>query len=175
MRVIDQPNAFLITKLDQHELIKESMLMLIDKLGEHSIIEEHGKIPQRISNTDWFLTLNETPAYFNMFSPMVAEHCRQVKNMLKLPVDIKCVDYWFQQYRTGDYHSWHTHANCLYSNIYYLDLPEGTSKTTFKFIDKEFEVDVEEGDILTFPGSMLHCSKPNTSEHTKTVIAFNTR
>jgi len=63
----------------------------------------------------------------------------------------------------------------LYSNIYYLDLPEGTSKTTFKFIDKEFEVDVEEGDILTFPGSMLHCSKPNTSEHTKTVIAFNTR
>jgi|APCry1669189369_1035219.scaffolds.fasta_scaffold00030_41 hypothetical protein len=173
MRVVQQPSAFLITKLDQHELIKEHLLESISKLGEHSIIEENGLIPQRISNTDWGQSLNST--YFNIMSPLLKEHCRQVKNMLKLPFNIDCIDYWFQQYRTGDYHSWHSHANCLYSNVYYLDLPEGSSKTTFKFIDEEFEVEVTEGDILTFPGSVLHCSKPNKSEQTKTVIAFNTR
>ena len=40
-------------------------------------------------------------------------------------------------------------------------------------LDKEFDIDVQEGDILTFPSSYLHCSKPNKSDFTKTIIGFD--
>jgi uncharacterized protein YjlB len=38
---------------------------------------------------------------------------------------------------------------------------------------EEFTIDVEEGDILTFPGSVIHCSKPHQSNDIKTVVSFN--
>ena len=61
----------------------------------------------------------------------------------------------------------------LFRSIYYVSLPEGVSKTTFRLRDEEFSIDVKEGDVLTFPASMMHCSKPNQSYEQKVVVVFN--
>ena len=174
MVLLTHPSNFVLTKLEEHTSIKELLMQEINKLGTHSLIENFGNVNQQISNTDWHLGPTIKRNYINIFSPIVNIHCENVVNSLKLPFSIIAGSIWFQQYAPTDFHDWHVHANCLYSNVYYLDLPEGSSKTSFKILDEEFEIDVEEGDILTFPGSVMHCSRPNKSKNTKTVISFNT-
>ena len=87
-------------------------------------------------------------------------------------VDIK--EIWFQQYLQEGTHDWHTHG-CNFTNVYYLELPEGTAKT--QYIDpitkKEEEFDVKEGDIITFPSWLLHRAPPNHSIDRKTIISWN--
>jgi ectoine hydroxylase-related dioxygenase (phytanoyl-CoA dioxygenase family) len=80
---------------------------------------------------------------------------------------------WIQQYEKGDSHGWHTHENCNFSNVYYIDLNGECPKTHFKFRGFEFEIPVKEGQILTFPGYIAHCSKENKSDYVKSVLAFN--
>jgi hypothetical protein len=168
MEIIEQSAVFVKTKLKEHVSIKSSLLNSIRNTGIHSIVE----VTQQISNSDWYLPQNFRRGYDNMFMPLVDSYSKELQDILKFPFRLGCSGYWFQQYAQGDFHNWHTHE-CTYASVYYLDLPEGSSKTSFKLIDKEFEIDVEEGDILTFPGSTLHCSKPNKSDKVKTVIAFN--
>jgi len=172
MSLLSYKSNFVLTKFENHLELKQYLLDLIKNLGTHSIVENFD-VRQQISNTDWYLGHNVKRDYIGVILPYINQHCRQVANELKLPFDLIPGRIWFQQYMFGDHHDWHVHANCLYSSIYYLDLPEGTSKTTFKILDNEFEIDVEEGDILTFPGNILHSSKPNKSKNIKTVISFN--
>jgi mannose-6-phosphate isomerase-like protein (cupin superfamily) len=174
MGLIKQPSAFLLSSVAQHLQIKNHLLDAIKKLGTHSLVENYTGGGQQLANTDWHLSPKFQRNYINLFSPIIEEHCRLLSIEFKLPFDLICQYFWFQQYATTDFHSWHVHHDCLYSSVYYLDLPEGASKTSFKFLDEEFEVDVKEGDILTFPGSVLHSSKPNKSKNIKTIIAFNT-
>jgi hypothetical protein len=43
----------------------------------------------------------------------------------------------------------------------------------FELFGEAFEIDVKEGVVLIFPSFLKHCSKPNESKHTKTIISFN--
>jgi hypothetical protein len=170
MQILDQQSAFLKFKFPQHSELKTKLLELINMMGIHSMIEEP---VQCVSNTDWHLSPSVNRVYYPLIQPVIEFYNEEIKNVLHLPRNLVCSNFWFQQYKNQDYHDWHVHPNCLYSSVYYLDLPEGTSKTTFKVLGKEFEVAVDEGDWLVFPGSTVHCSKPNKSEKIKTIIAFN--
>jgi ectoine hydroxylase-related dioxygenase (phytanoyl-CoA dioxygenase family) len=86
---------------------------------------------------------------------------------------LKVDNYWFQQYKRNDYHSWHIHENGLFSCVYYVDMPNEAPKTTFNILGNETEVSVSEGQVLVFPSYLLHCSKPNKNIKTKTIISFN--
>ena len=64
---------------------------------------------------------------------------------------------------------------CL--DLHYLELPEGTPKTQIinPYNQKDIiEVDVKEGDLLTFPSYVLHKAPKNNSDKRKTIISFNT-
>ena len=168
--IIKTETCFVKTKVENHNEIKQSLLELIESIGTHSIII---KDSLQISNSDWHLNNSYTRNYFNIFDKIAVEHVNKVKDILLIDYDLIIKNYWFQQYNKYDYHNYHVHGTCLFGNVYYVDLPEKSSKTSFKFLDKEFQIDVEEGDILTFPSSYMHCSKPNQSDYTKTVISFN--
>jgi hypothetical protein len=92
---------------------------------------------------------------------------------MEYTTDLSVYNYWFQMYSKGDWHAWHNHLGANFSNVYYLNLPEGAAKTTFKILGKEFSIEVKEGQVLSFPGIVNQCSKPNPSEEPKVVIAFN--
>jgi hypothetical protein len=82
---------------------------------------------------------------------------------------------WFQQYNTNDIHGWHNHPDCMYSNIYFLDLKNKNDATEFfnPIKNMSFKIEgVEEGTMITMPSHILHRS-PSTSSSSKTVIAFN--
>jgi hypothetical protein len=168
MEIIQKPIAFVKSKLPGHANIKTRILADIQAQGTHSIVES----TQRLSNSDWYMPPGFNRRYDKTLLPLFYDHLQELQKELKIPFGLKISSYWFQQYIKNDYHDWHTH-DCIYANVYYLDLPDGASRTSFYFMGEEFEIDVEEGDILTFPGSVIHRSKPNQSENIKTVVSFN--
>jgi hypothetical protein len=163
----------LIVKHEQHQETKKELLKEIELLGKNSLVDNN----ERISNTDWHIKSKKT--YFNILLPVFTQTLVNLKHGLKLtsiPVEynLRLTNFWYQQYEQGDYHGWHDHLDAFYSSVYYVELPKNGAKTTFMILGKEYEFDVEEGDILSFPGTAFHCSKPNISEEKKTIVSFNT-
>ena len=83
---------------------------------------------------------------------------------------------WFQQYEKNSFHEWHTHTQCQWSSVYYLEFPKGSPRTVFvNPINNTdtFDVDTEEGDIITFPSFIVHSAPKVESNKRKTIISFN--
>jgi hypothetical protein len=173
VRHADIPCKVFKTHVEGHAKIKPLLLASIEKLGTHSAITKY----ERISNTDWHIKNNighifENKEYLNIINPIVAFHNKQLAEYTGI-TEINTNHIWFQQYSKGDFHGWHSHGNCMYSNVYYVELNGSCPRTSFRFMGTEFNIDVEEGDILTFPSFLQHCSRLNKHDLRKTVIAFN--
>jgi hypothetical protein len=162
-------DAFVTIQVNEHEEVKKILLPIIEQAPANSIVNDE----QRIIKTDWNIPRDVPREYEPPLEILTAAHCYSVQDILKFRHHLKVVNFWFQQYEKGDFHKWHVHGDSVFSNVYYLELPEGAAQTTFRFMGEEFTVSVKEGQILTFPSFYEHCSKPNEGGR-KTVIAFNT-
>lgn len=161
-------NHTLSRAVPDHAKIKPMLMSAIASMGVHSNINND----QRISNTDWHINQSIPRPYVTLCNPVIQDHMNAMQHHLGYEVPMGVHNIWFQQYGLGDHHKWHAHGMANYSSVYYVDLPDGAAKTSFLVDGEEYQVAVEEGDILTFPAMFLHCSKPN-SAGAKTVIVFN--
>lgn len=161
---------FFVGRIPNHSEIKNKILEEIENMGLFSYISEKNGV--KISNTDWYLPSSEYRSYYEIAGPALKDYCQRLCSFLKYD-NIDIDNYWYQQYKPGDYHRWHNHPKGMFSSVYYLDLGEGSPRTTFKFMENEFDLEVEEGQVITFPSFLVHCSKTNRSNKTKTVLAFN--
>jgi len=158
------------TRVKDHQHIKFNILNYIESMGKYSFSQPEN---QQISNTDWHLSPETPRPYVDYLNHIFDDHNNAVMNAFGFDV-CRRINCWFQQYEKGDYHIWHTHRGTMFSNVYYVSLDESCPKTSFKINGEEIDIDVEEGDIITFPSYLKHRSKPNQSDFIKTVIAFNT-
>jgi hypothetical protein len=153
-----------------HDTVKSLVLTAIDSFAE---AEQFGDV----ANTDWHLPQHITRPYQSPIStflywPLVAEYCAMGGTNLEV---VTC---WFQQYNSGDIHHWHNHPGVHFTNIYYVEYPDGSPQT--EFIDPEnpkniIKIDVKEGDILIVPAHVIHQSPSvTTSFGRKTVVVLNT-
>jgi hypothetical protein len=111
----------------------------------------------------------------NYLYPMIYEEIENIHKVLLVP-KFELQNFWFQQYESNDYHSWHNHFQSTYASVYYVELPDASVATEFKnpVTGEIIKPSVKEGDILTFPASIIHRSPPNNSGGRKTIIAINT-
>ena len=68
----------------------------------------------------------------------------------------------------------HTRLRTVCQHIY-LELPNNEDKTDFfSILDKKIitDIDIKEGDLITFPAYILHRSNTNSMKR-KTIISFN--
>jgi ectoine hydroxylase-related dioxygenase (phytanoyl-CoA dioxygenase family) len=77
---------------------------------------------------------------------------------------------WFQQYKKNDKHSWHTHGLSNFSNVYFVELPLKSLATEILNVNN---LNLKEGDLLTFPSHLYHRSPINKTNKRKTIISFN--
>ena len=155
--------------VDTHTQIKPSVVSAIDGMGLYSYINNM----QHITHTDWHLSSNFYRPYYELVAPVIANVIAEVNDLYGYPEPLTLQNYWFQKYLKDDHHGWHIHQKSVFNAVYFLSLPEGASKTSFKLFGEEFFVDIKEGQILVFPSMYLHCSKQNMSSDPKLVIAFN--
>ena len=165
--MIDINSLVHITQIPNFEIFKTDTLDAIKSMNRYSI----NGVGQNISNTDWHLDPNMYRPYWNTICPEINRHNNRLQRKLNLH-SITTGKFWFQQYETGDYHSWHTHNGSTFSNVIYIELGTNSPKTSFLYMNKEYTVNVNEGEILTFPSFLAHGSKPNTGAR-KTIVSFN--
>jgi hypothetical protein len=172
MQVFQYTAPIFVQRAVEHEKIKQQIL---DVINSNNIVSSSGA-QELIANTDFYLADNfkeqKRKQYWDLIFPSIENHYNElikITNQSRWWID----NYWFQSYNPEGFHNWHVHGSCMFSNVYYLELPEGAAKTSFKYLGAEFEVEVQEGDIITFPGFLPHCSKPNKAATAKHVIAFN--
>ena len=148
------------------------MLSLIDNAPYNSPKEDISEV--NITKADWYNSRDTNREWFKyLVEPLV----EQLKEMyLELGYDgFSINEMWFQQYLENSEHGWHSHSS-NFTNVYYLELPEGTPKTQIvsPYDQKTIiEVDVEEGDLLIFPSFTLHKAPINKSQNRKTIISYN--
>ena len=164
--------AYVVSKFKYHEEIKDNLLSLIDKADYKSPKEEISEV--NITKTDWFDATNPNREWLKYLVNPLAE---QLKEMyMELNFDGFAIkESWFQQYLQDSEHGWHTHSS-NFTNVYYLELPEGTPKTQIvsPYDQKTIiEVDVKEGDLLIFPSFTLHKAPVNKSSERKTIVSYN--
>ena len=134
-------------KIPTHSEEKLKILSDISLMGKHPIIEKQ----QIIDNTDWQIGRETERPYFKKVESMITPCLKSISDKYDLEgkPDLHIVNHWFQQYSKGDFHGWHVHGGCLFSSIYYVELPIN-AETTFKVNGKEETVEVYEGDYIVF-------------------------
>jgi hypothetical protein len=169
MKIINIESPFFIIDAYNHQINKNLILQSIQNYGIYSYKNQL----QSIYNTDWHMPWPKIRPYGHLLTPTIQKSIDEINNKSDINYKLKIKNYWFQQYQHLDWHGWHIHDDSLFSLIYYVNLPNGSSKTSFRCMKKEFEIDIEEGQILVFPSHFEHCSKPNQSKEMKTVISIN--
>ena len=172
VNITNIPGGVYKTKVDNFLNIKHAILDEIEKKGIYGMKDSC----QQIYNSNFHLHElynSKLESLRDIILPSINKHNKLVAQKLGY-LDMHLINYWYQQYQRNDFHKWHIHTHCVFSNVFYINLGDNNSGTSFKYLDQEFKIDVTEGEILTFPSHLLHCSHPNKTDIMKTVIAFNT-
>ena len=155
---------FIIYDVLNHHEHKKALLELIDKIPNNPFKD--------ISKTDWNLPVTFEREYLNYFFSHIAKNIME-KQKDHFKADTWEIDKtWFQQYEKEALHADHWHPMSNFTNIYFVEFPEEQFKTSIKSQGKEYDYSVKEGQIITFPAHLLHCSNSN-GDLRKTIISFN--
>jgi len=163
---------YAVSKFQKHSSIKADLLELINNSNSMNVIAESAET--NITRADWNSCYDDNRPWKTLVYPHLKKHLTQMYYELGYH-DFILREIWFQQYGKNSQHGWHVHSSAM-TNVYYVDLPEGTPKTQLiNPFDQStvIEVDVEEGDTLVFPSFVLHRAPPNVSDKLKTIISYN--
>ena len=81
------------------------------------------------------------------------------KDCIKYPVNLKCVELWGVLYNEGDYITSHQHGPSLYSFVYFVNTPKGSSPLVFE--TSGHKIKPEAGKVVIFESRLIHKVPPN--------------
>jgi hypothetical protein len=155
--------------VESHRLFKEDILKAISttpSLYNTTPIENH--------LTDYHISTSLKRDYDQLVMPAIIEHTKSFENHYKFG-GTQLVSMWFQQYHASGFHDWHVHPGCHFTNVYFIELSDSSLTTQIRnpFDNHDIiDVNVVEGDILTFPSFFYHRA-PTVTTDKKTIISFN--
>jgi cupin superfamily acireductone dioxygenase involved in methionine salvage len=169
IRYINLP--YVVLNFKAHKKLKNKILGAIEQIAPNTI----SALDHQIYKTDWNQSTTIPRPYVEIIHSDISSELDNVfKNFGFDRYNVHNI--WFQQYQLNDIHGWHTHANCHYTCIYYVELPNGAPSTQFLDpLDNEtiFKINVNEGDILIMPSMIKHRSPSIENNVRKTIISFN--
>tara|TARA_R110000823_G_scaffold213201_1_gene343152 strand:- start:96 stop:602 length:507 start_codon:yes stop_codon:yes gene_type:complete len=163
-------NFLNIYKVNNFQNHKNKLINLINKIPK-TIIELPG---EKISHTDWQIPKTMEREYIQYFLDNIfKDFAKQLCFKFNLQ-SISLKNMWFQVYKKGDFHETHRHPDAHFANVFFINLPSINLKTKIYSLNNDIiEMNIEEGDILTFPAFLKHESIENTFSEEKIVISFN--
>jgi uncharacterized protein (TIGR02466 family) len=114
-----------------------------------------------------------------------------VKEIMRVSYEIYITNSWINVTQPGEQHMIHTHANSILSGVFYISVNDSNPSISFNrmnapyllhtmaddynlFNSMEWNVPVEDNNIIIFPSTTYHYNKRNKSNNTRISIAFNT-
>ena len=183
MEFFELKSFYIVTDIKEHQENKLKIIRAIDAMPQASINDG----VELTSKTDWNIPQNYQREYLDIFYDMIKPYLQEMTDRLRCK-ECRVSNTWYQVYNKGDKHDWHTHPEANYTNVYYLSLPNKSMKTQLYDVVGESiveNIEVEEGQILTFPASVIHRSPVNEIDESnnwwpfknkidrKIVISFN--
>lgn len=81
---------------------------------------------------------------------------------------------WLNRYRDGGRAEWHTHDGFTdLVVVWYLQADSSMGRFVYKYNGQEHAVDINTGDVLIFPGTLLHSTEMNNSGKERFIMANN--
>ena len=170
MKFFELKSFYIVTDIKEHQENKLKIIRSIEAMPKSAIYT----IAEQV-RTDWNLPEDHKSEYLDIFYEMIGPYMEEMADRLKCK-HCEVTNAWYQVYSKGDRHDWHTHSQANYTNVYYLSLPNKSIKTQLYDVVSESiveNIEVEEGQILTFPASVIHRSPVNETEGKKRIISFN--
>ena len=202
--------VFLI-KNEDHVDIKDELKSYIysqEKLQKSSIDSNVAlKIKSNLSEST-FDFLNRDSDIINRLSQFIIQACstcisninQQLWGRYRLqnrpPPELEIHESWYHITRPGGYHSAHSHTDCSWCAIYYVDIGEEDDagsmggknifyrpfETGYRdpgtdwFKSNQWEPSPQDGVLVLFPSYLMHCAIPYTGKKKdRIVIAMNMR
>ena len=94
---------------------------------------------------------------------------------------------WFHVAKKGGYHNFHFHRDAPLAGIFYIQsgnceignrwlnpFPGYLDKHSSKWCSQNFNTTFKPGQLILFPGWLLHSAVPHESDELRIVLAFNT-
>ena len=164
MDIKELKTEFITCKVPEHSKHKPILLDLISKIPANPYKD--------VSKTDWNLPKAFERKYIEYFYLNIAKPIMNLQQKYMRAPAWEISNAWFQQYEKDSFHVYHNHPNVNLTNVYFLELPDLQFKTSIKIGEKEYDYEAKEGQLITFPAHLLHCSKSNGNLR-KTIISFN--
>ena len=159
-------NEILLTKVETHNVIKDTLLDLINSQPSGP----NDNTNDKVSRLDWHQSEEFDREWVQYFMP----HFNKTYQTLVDKLGYKTFDVrgiWYQQYEHNDVHEWHLHSD-NYTGLYYLEMPNPV-ETQIYSNDEIIDLPVSEGDLVIFPGYRIHKAPTNVAKTRKTIISFN--
>ena len=173
MKKIRVDDCICKAQMSDHHVLKNMILKSIDHNNHlEEIRSKEGFDNIKVTRADYSAMESMDRPWVQKFLPNFKITMRTMLSSLGytgyLPTAL-----WYHQYSEGDKYGWHIHDN-QYGGIYYLEMGRSSARTEFlyPFNRKKVKINVKEGDMIIFPGHLMHRGLLNGKDR-KTVISFN--
>tara|TARA_B100000427_G_C15302197_1_gene504521 strand:+ start:73 stop:570 length:498 start_codon:yes stop_codon:yes gene_type:complete len=154
---------------ETHDIIIE------DYPSADSIEVDYFPLTSEVYNADGGLTnirALQTEVYYDVVDSSIQDLFDWAMDLLP-QADIskhKVDHYWIAKYNSGDYTLSHSHYPCLYSFVYFVNSPKGSSPLVFTTSGQSIEA--KQGRIVIFPGILEHYVPKNECDN-RVIISGN--
>lgn len=178
---------------DFFEDIKKDLIDVIMEYHNAGPFKLHGKFPE-----SQFSKKNITESEGNFFAiennsikrlrewigPNLVQGYKSLDIVTK---KITFTESWFHVAKKGGYHNFHFHRDAPLAGIFYIQsgnceignrwlnpFPGYLDKHSSKWCSQNFNTTFKPGQLILFPGWLLHSAVPHESDELRIVLAFNT-
>ncbi|MGH1461150.1 MAG: putative 2OG-Fe(II) oxygenase [Neptuniibacter sp.] len=193
------------TMAPDHEFLKSDLLKYIQLYKENQV----QPVASEVAVTAKHQLSESKLCFLESDEPVIMELRRMLEELLSVVVsevnngcwpegvegEATIIESWFHVTQNGGYHDVHSHPNCSWCGIYYLDPGESelvTRNGVNRFYDPRvnaehyadagtayisqqgfWDFEPVEGQIVLFPSYLKHSALPYFGESDRVVIAFN--
>ena len=145
--------------------------LFVEQIKESGIDVLRGKTNVKAGMTKWLLT--EYSSFRDLSIDVVVNHLSQLSEHTVDGSDISWVVHsiWGNIFTKGNHAVAHNHMPGIFSFVYYVKMPEGSSQLVFN--DLSSQVHLEEGDLIIFPAHLHHSVPEHIIEEERVTIAGN--
>ena len=145
--------------------IHEDIVSTIIKLGDQMNMETNVKA----NMTNWFM--HRENKSFDKLMQIVWDIINVTLNSESLPLKIVPAEVWGASYTEGQYTEMHAHYPKIWSWVYYVKVPEGSSPLVFD--EANMRIEPKEGDLVIFPGWVMHSVPKCKCKEPRMVVSGN--
>ena len=150
----------------------------------------------RSEGNNGYISTNQqliTPTLEDKLDPHISHY---IHNELQIQQSFQIINSWCNKHTKGDYLPQHSHANSIFTGIYYIQVPPqsgnilslhqspfipsfvpGTVIPTINesniYNSKTLDIQLEEGTLLLFPSHIEHSAPQSQSDQVRYAISFN--